>query len=79
MASASALFSKERLEWFLNLTIDEQRDFLRALREVELIGLVWKYSHLYPDPDARADAKRWREDGQPVGISGLHSNFEMQT
>jgi len=52
------LFSKERLEWFLHLTTDEQRDFLRALREVELIGLPWKYSHLYPDPDAQADAKK---------------------
>jgi hypothetical protein len=58
VASSPALFSKERLEWFLHLTTDEQRDFLRALREVELIGLPWKYSHLYPDPDAQADAKK---------------------
>lgn len=58
MASAPALFSKERLEWYLHLTADEQRDFLRALREAELIGLAWKHSQLYPDPDAKADAKK---------------------
>jgi hypothetical protein len=56
--ASPALFSKERLDWYLHLPIDDQRVFLRALREVEKIGLPWKYSRLYPDPDAKQDVKK---------------------
>jgi hypothetical protein len=50
MQEATSL-NPELLEKYKRLTPEQQRQFLRAVRAVEKIGVGTKASHLYPDPD----------------------------